>query len=151
MAIWHMSTTGCRMCALCAVQLQLFNLSLMLSRQTPLLMGRWKLHAHNWHATLALRSRDSRHIVLLYERRGGFCRFSSSRYTLDKANMKNLYMHLTNVAIQKKNERYDENTGMKWPISKLKQYLLTKYGQGATSKLFGDIQVHFSCLPFVLR
>ena len=77
--------------------------------------------------------------------RGGFCRFSSSRYTLDKANLKNLYMHLTNVAIQKKNEKYDENTGMKWPISKLKQYLLSKYGLAATSKLFGDIQVS-SCV-----
>ena len=52
-------------------------------------------------------------------------------------------MHLTNVAIQKKNEKYDENTGMKWPISKLKQYLLSKYGLAATSKLFGDIQVTF--------
>ena len=50
-------------------------------------------------------------------------------------------MHLTNVAIQKKNEKYDENTGMKWPISKLKQYLLSKHGRAATSKLFGDIQV----------
>ncbi len=56
--------------------------------------------------------------------------------------MKNLYMHLTNVAIQKKNDKYDENTGMKWPISKLKQYLLSKHGLAATSKLFGDIQVH---------
>jgi len=74
--------------------------------------------------------------------RSGFCRFSSSRYTTDKANMKNLYMHLTNVAIQKKNDKYDENTGMKWPISKLKQYLLSKHGLAATSKLFGDIQVH---------
>ena len=55
--------------------------------------------------------------------------------------MKNLYMHLTNVAIQKRNDKYDENTGMKWPISKLKQYLLSKHGLAATSKLFGDIQV----------
>ena len=88
-------------------------------------------------------------LLLLYVAcRGGFCRFSSSRYTLDKANLKNLYMHLTNVAIQKKNDKYDENTGMKWPISKLKQYLLSKHGLAATSKLFGDIQVvlmHIFC------
>lgn len=64
--------------------------------------------------------------------------------------MKNLYMHLTNVAIQKKNEQYDENTGMKWPISKLKQYLLTKHGQAATSKLFGDIQVDIFAWYMVL-
>lgn len=79
--------------------------------------------------------------LVVYLHRGGFCRFSSSRYTLDKANMKNLYMHLTNVAIQKKNDKYDENTGMKWPISKLKQYLLSRHGLAATSKLFGDIQL----------
>ena len=64
--------------------------------------------------------------------------------------MKNLYMHLTNVAIQKKNEKYDENTGMKWPISKLKQFLLSKYGLAATSKLFGDIQVPFVYINIVL-
>lgn len=145
-----MSTTGCRMCAFRAVQLQLFNLSLMLfTTDLWLTMCRCKLHAHNQKIGMQpLHSGQDTQLVLLYDRRGGFCRFSSSRYTLDKANMKNLYMHLTNVAIQKKNEQYDQNTGMKWPISKLKQYLLTKYGQGATSKLFGDIQVHFSCLPF---
>ena len=81
--------------------------------------------------------------------RDGFCRFSSSRYTLDKTNLKNLYMHLTNVAIQKKNDKYDENTGMKWPISKLKQYLLSKHGLAATSKLFGDIQVSMLLEPRV--
>ena len=37
-----------------------------------------------------------------YLHRGGFARFSASRYTNDKESMKDLYVHLTNVAIQKK-------------------------------------------------
>jgi tubulin polyglutamylase TTLL9 len=38
----------------------------------------------------------------VYLHRGGFARFSASRYTNDKESMKDLYVHLTNVAIQKK-------------------------------------------------
>ena len=60
---------------------------------------------------------------------------------LDKENMKNLYMHLTNVAIQKRNDAYDENTGMKWPIRNFKLYLNSKVGPAATAKLLGEIQV----------
>lgn len=67
---------------------------------------------------------------------------------LDKENMKNLYMHLTNVAIQKRNDAYDENTGMKWAIRNLKLYLNSKVGSAATAKLLGEIQVGSgSCCP----
>lgn len=38
----------------------------------------------------------------VYLHRGGFARFSAVRYTNDKESMKDLYVHLTNVAIQKK-------------------------------------------------
>lgn len=38
----------------------------------------------------------------VYLHRGGFARFSAVRYTIDKESMKDLYVHLTNVAIQKK-------------------------------------------------
>jgi Tubulin-tyrosine ligase family len=38
----------------------------------------------------------------VYLHRGGFARFSGVRYTVDKDSMKDLYVHLTNVAIQKK-------------------------------------------------
>ncbi|KAK9808967.1 hypothetical protein WJX72_007153 [[Myrmecia] bisecta] len=76
----------------------------------------------------------------VYLHRGGFCRFSSGRYSLDKDNMKNLYMHLTNVAIQKKGENFEQTTGMKWPIRNLKLYLMTKFGPAAAHSLFGNIQ-----------
>lgn len=38
----------------------------------------------------------------VYLHRGGFARFSAMRYTIDKDSIKDLYVHLTNVAIQKK-------------------------------------------------
>lgn len=38
----------------------------------------------------------------VYLHRGGFARFSAVRYTIDKESMKDLHVHLTNVAIQKK-------------------------------------------------
>lgn len=37
-------------------------------------------------------------------------------------------MHLTNVAIQKYSDNYDETIGGKWYIDKLKNYLSSKYG-----------------------
>lgn len=37
----------------------------------------------------------------VYMHRGGFCRFSAARYSCDKDSMKNLCVHLTNIAIQK--------------------------------------------------
>jgi len=42
-------------------------------------------------------------------------------------------MHLTNVAIQKHAEGYDETIGGKWYIEQLKLYLLSKYGEEKTN------------------
>lgn len=49
-------------------------------------------------------------------------------------------MHLTNVAIQKTSENYDEKLGGKWELTKLKQYLVSKYGQGKIDECFSKIQ-----------
>lgn len=46
--------------------------------------------------------------------RGGFCRFTAARYTMDRDDMKNLYVHLTNVAIQKKGDNYDRSVPAPW-------------------------------------
>lgn len=39
-----------------------------------------------------------------------------------------LDVHLTNVAIQKTSDNYDEKLGGKWNLQTLKLYLMTKYG-----------------------
>ncbi|GMH45825.1 hypothetical protein BSKO_13788 [Bryopsis sp. KO-2023] len=76
----------------------------------------------------------------VYLHRGGFCRFTSSRYNLTHDNIKDVYMHLTNVSIQKKADNYDRKTGMKWPMKNMKLYLASKFGMEKANRLFEDIQ-----------
>ena len=57
--------------------------------------------------------------VYLY--REGFCRFSNSRFSLKKSDLGNTQMHLTNHAVQKKDDKYSAaQTDLKWPVSSLK-------------------------------
>ena len=49
-------------------------------------------------------------------------------------------MHLTNVAVQKNAENYDENIGGKWYLDKLKTYLASKYGTDRINLTFFKIQ-----------
>ena len=58
--------------------------------------------------------------------RGGFCRFSSTRYSASASTMADTAMHLTNVAIQKKSDTYDSETGGKWMVRDLKLYLMSR-------------------------
>jgi len=78
--------------------------------------------------------------VYLY--REGFARFSSTRYSLQKDDINNSYIHLTNHAIQKKDATYDpQATDLKWPIRQLKLYLMSMHGAEATNALFQGIQM----------
>jgi len=51
-----------------------------------------------------------------------------------------MFVHLTNVAIQKTSDNYDEKTGGKWDLRDLKLYLMSAYGVEKTSEAFNDIQ-----------
>jgi tubulin polyglutamylase TTLL1 len=51
----------------------------------------------------------------------------------------NMFVHLTNVSIQKHGDEYNENHGGKWPLSNLKLYLICTRGKEMTDKLFNDI------------
>ena len=44
----------------------------------------------------------------------------TGRYCSDRAELANLYVHLTNVAIQKKANDYDKEVGCKWDLRSLK-------------------------------
>eukprot|EP00959_Pyramimonas_sp_CCMP1952_P383048 8026308-Pyramimonas_sp.AAC.1 len=58
--------------------------------------------------------------VYLY--REGFARFTAARYSTSKEDISNNFIHLTNHAIQKKDEDYDPTTtDLKWPIGQLKR------------------------------
>ena len=57
--------------------------------------------------------------VYLYNE--GLVRFASEKYSLDKKNLKNSFIHLTNVAINK--NYYDDGYVMKWSLTNLINYL----------------------------
>jgi tubulin polyglutamylase TTLL9 len=50
-------------------------------------------------------------------------------------------MHLTNVAIQKTADNYDERTGGKLELQALKLFLMSKYGVERVDALFWEIQM----------
>lgn len=77
--------------------------------------------------------------LVAYMYREGFARFSSTRYSNERATIHDNYVHLTNVAIQKTGENYDEQTGGKWDVRSLKLYLTAKFGADRVDKLFAAI------------
>eukprot|EP00753_Platysulcus_tardus_P017989 PLAT6663.2.p2 GENE.PLAT6663.2~~PLAT6663.2.p2 ORF type:complete len:425 (+),score=201.89 PLAT6663.2:49-1275(+) len=81
--------------------------------------------------------------VFIY--RKGFARFCFERYSSDFTDLDNLYIHLTNVAVQKHNEEYNEKHGGKWSLKNLLLYMQGIYGREETDammKSIDDIIVH---------
>ncbi|CDW91503.1 probable tubulin polyglutamylase ttll1 [Stylonychia lemnae] len=70
---------------------------------------------------------------------GGFGRFCNEKYTPDIAELDNMFIHLTNVAIQKNSEDYNEKHGSKWSITNLRFYLEQTRGKTITDKCFDEI------------
>mmetsp|Transcript_25931 Transcript_25931/g.72619 ORF Transcript_25931/g.72619 Transcript_25931/m.72619 type:complete len:470 (-) Transcript_25931:161-1570(-) len=77
--------------------------------------------------------------VYLY--REGFCRFSNARFSLMKKDLANSQMHLTNHAVQKKDDKYSSTqTDLKWPVRNLKTWLVSHHGLENANRCFGRIQ-----------
>ena len=76
--------------------------------------------------------------LTVYFYRNGFARFTHYRY--DNEDINNQFVHLTNVAIQKTSENYDNQKGGKWMMEELKKYLMSKYGVQAVQDSFLGIQ-----------
>lgn len=75
-----------------------------------------------------------------YVHRCGFCRFCHVRYSENKEDLDNKFVHLTNVSIQKQAVKYNKAHGGKWPIQNLKLYLEGTKGKDVTDKLFENIR-----------
>ncbi|XP_030882946.1 probable tubulin polyglutamylase TTLL1 [Leptonychotes weddellii] len=69
----------------------------------------------------------------------GFCRFCTVKYTPSTSELDNMFVHLTNVAIQKHGEDYNHIHGGKWTVSNLRLYLESTRGKEVTGKLFDEI------------
>jgi len=72
--------------------------------------------------------------------REGFARFSGSLFSMDKKDIANTFIHLTNVAIQKTAEGYDKSKGCKWLFSRVKGYMQTMFGHEAVEQCIKDMQ-----------
>lgn len=103
----------------------------------------------------------------IYLFRGGFARFTNSRYSNNPSDIANSFIHLTNVAIQKTSENYNKEVcvaafspstaaacervsswivffiqhGGKWDLRNLKLYMMSKHGSERINKLFYEIQM----------
>jgi tubulin polyglutamylase TTLL9 len=86
----------------------------------PLLIGGKKFDLRIY----ALVSNYSPLTVYLY--RTGFARFTHHKFSTNLEDVGNNYIHLTNVAVQKNSDHYDEKTGGKWDLRSLKLYLMSK-------------------------
>ena len=62
-----------------------------------------------------------------YVYREGFVRFSNTRFTTER--IEDSYVHLTNVAIQKKAPDYNPDRGAKWPLTSLRRFLNQSRGR----------------------
>lgn len=78
--------------------------------------------------------------LTVYMYRSGFARFSHVRFSMDASDLSDIQMHLTNVAVQKQNENYDEKRGGKWELHSLKQYLLGREPPEKVHRLFWEMQ-----------
>ncbi|KAJ8386688.1 hypothetical protein AAFF_G00168040 [Aldrovandia affinis] len=69
----------------------------------------------------------------------GFCRFCTVKYTPSTSELDNMFVHLTNVAIQKHGDDYNHVHGGKWTVSNLRLYLESTRGREVTGRLFDQI------------
>lgn len=67
-----------------------------------------------------------------------FCRFCTELYERD--DLENTFVHLTNVAIQKHGDGYNDKHGGKWPLASLRLFLEGTRGREATLRLFEGIR-----------
>mmetsp|Transcript_16544 Transcript_16544/g.28350 ORF Transcript_16544/g.28350 Transcript_16544/m.28350 type:complete len:446 (+) Transcript_16544:151-1488(+) len=78
----------------------------------------------------------------------GFGRFCSAKYTTEETELDNEFVHLTNVAIQKHGEDYNNKHGNKWTLDNIRLYLEATRGIETTAILFNDIE---SCIVTSLK
>eukprot|EP00039_Didymoeca_costata_P017344 m.320948 g.320948 ORF g.320948 m.320948 type:complete len:403 (-) comp16524_c0_seq7:66-1274(-) len=74
-----------------------------------------------------------------YISKQGFCRFCTVKYNVSQSNMDNMFIHLTNVAIQKRGDDYNDVHGGKWTVENLRCFLEGTRGRTATDALFEEI------------
>ncbi|GIY01183.1 probable tubulin polyglutamylase TTLL1 [Caerostris darwini] len=75
-----------------------------------------------------------------YIYRLGFCRFCHVKYSGNIKELDNMFVHLTNVSIQKQADEYNSVHGGKWTVQNLQLYLEGTRGKEVTDKLFDNMR-----------
>jgi tubulin polyglutamylase TTLL1 len=99
----------------------------------PLLMGGRKFDLRLYVLVTSFRP------LKVYLFKHGFGRFCTVRYDDSVNEIDNMYVHLTNVSIQKNGEDYNNVHGGKLDVQNLKLYLEMTRGKMSTEKLFNEI------------
>ncbi|XP_071447577.1 polyglutamylase complex subunit TTLL1-like [Hetaerina americana] len=69
----------------------------------------------------------------------GFCRFCTVKYDTGTQELDNMYVHLTNVSVQKHGGEYNGIHGGKLSVQNLRLYLEGTRGKAVTERLFSSI------------
>ncbi|XP_026479840.1 probable tubulin polyglutamylase TTLL1 [Ctenocephalides felis] len=114
---------------------QLTKESYVISRyiDNPLLIGGKKFDLRLYVLVTSFRP------LKAYLFRLGFCRFCTVKYDTSVTELDNMYVHLTNVSVQKHGGEYNTMHGGKWSVQNLRLYLEATRGKAVTDRLFGTI------------
>ena len=74
-----------------------------------------------------------------YVHKEGFARFCTVKYIEAAKDMDNMFVHLTNVSIQKHGDEYNSSHGGKWNIKNLELLIQETHGRNTSKKLFDEI------------
>eukprot|EP00760_Papus_ankaliazontas_P024302 PhM_4_TR2220/c0_g1_i1/m.25704/K16599/TTLL1; tubulin polyglutamylase TTLL1 len=99
----------------------------------PLLIGEKKFDIRMYVLVTSYRP------LRAYLHEDAFARFCTAKYSSDVSEIENLFAHLTNVAVQKHGDEYNEVHGGKWHIRNLRLFVESQYGHAAMKRLFDNI------------
>eukprot|EP00731_Ephydatia_muelleri_P029792 Em0021g315a len=85
--------------------------------ESPLLIGGKKFDLRLYVLVTSYRP------LKAYMYRLGFCRFCTVRYSKSVTELDNMFLHLTNVSIQKHGDEYNDSHGGKWTVDNLMLFL----------------------------
>eukprot|EP00056_Hartaetosiga_gracilis_P005258 m.82867 g.82867 ORF g.82867 m.82867 type:complete len:494 (-) comp12104_c1_seq1:132-1613(-) len=74
-----------------------------------------------------------------YMSKHGFCRFCTVKYNASTSSYDDMFIHLTNVSLQKHSGEYNDIHGGKWTFDNFKVLIESSYGKDVHEKLMDDI------------
>lgn len=101
--------------------------------ENPLLIGGKKFDLRLYVLVASFRP------LKCYLYRLGFARFCTVKYNANVSELDNMFVHLTNVSIQKHGDDYNAIHGGKWSIHNLRIFLEGTRGKEVSDKLFDDM------------